>query len=377
MLPPLSLYIHFPWCVQKCPYCDFNSHAIKAGMPELAYVDAVLADLDADIGRFAIDRPVESIFIGGGTPSLMSPDALARLLAGVSRRLRLRDDCEITLEANPATVEAAKFKAFRQLGVNRLSMGVQSFNARHLHALGRIHSSDEAIAAVAMARESGFDNINLDLMFGLPGQRIDDALADVETALSLSPGHVSFYQLTLEPNTWFYRFPPKLPTDDTIFATQKACQQRWAAAGFQQYEVSAYARSGLRCRHNLNYWQFGDYLGIGAGAHGKITLSLPAGIVRTAKARHPEAYLRGESVAKYDAIDVAQLPLEFVMNHLRLREGFAVGAFERLTGLDANHLQPALADCLSQGLLLMDDGVVRCSERGWDFLDAILEKFVP
>lgn len=346
-------------------------------MPDLAYVDALLADLDADIGRFTIDRDIETLFIGGGTPSLMSPDALARLLQGVSQRLPLKVDCEITLEANPGTFESAKFSAFRALGVNRLSIGVQSFNIRHLEVLGRIHSSDEAMRAVELARASGFDNINLDLMFGLPGQTVEDALSDVEIALSLNPDHVSFYQLTLEPNTYFYKFPPKLPEDDTIFAAQKACQHRLAEAGFLQYEVSAYARPGHRCRHNLNYWQFGDYLGIGAGAHGKVSRTLPGDIVRSAKVRHPDAYLRQESIAKYDAIDVAQLPLEFVMNHLRLRQGFTLDAFSRLTGLDVERLQPALAVSLEQGLLEMNDGWVCCSERGWDFLDEILEKFIP
>ncbi|MCQ8129288.1 radical SAM family heme chaperone HemW [Methylomonas rivi] len=376
-LPPLSLYIHFPWCIQKCPYCDFNSHAVKSGIPEQQYVAALLADLQADLNLLDAPRPINSLFMGGGTPSLFSPEALNSLLTGVKQRVELSPDCEITLEANPGTFESAKFKAFRELGINRLSIGVQSFNDRHLKKLGRVHNAEEAVKAVEIARLAGFENLNLDLMFGLPEQTEAEALADIHTAVSLKPSHLSFYQLTLEPNTYFYKFPPRLPEDESIFALQQACQRVLAESGYRQYEISAYAAAGYQCRHNRNYWQFGDYLGIGAGAHGKISRNLPRDIIRTAKPKSPEQYLKNPTAATRTVIPVDQLPLEFAMNHLRLKTGFNLNDYTRLTGLPADSLQPALDECIARGLLAEHRQQIYCSERGWDFLDEILEKFIP
>ncbi len=375
-LLPLSLYIHFPWCIQKCPYCDFNSHAVKGAIPENTYIDALLTDLQADLSLLGAPRTINSIFMGGGTPSLFAPEALSRLLAGVRTLLPVAEDCEITLEANPGTFESAKFQAFRQLGINRLSIGIQSFVDAHLQKLGRIHSAAEALVAVDGAVKAGFDNFNLDLMFGLPQQTEAEAVNDVQTAISLAPTHISFYQLTLEPNTYFHKFPPKLPEDDLIFSAQKRCQQLLAQHGYQQYEVSAYAKAGRQCRHNRNYWQFGDYLGIGAGAHGKISRALPNDIVRTAKPKSPEQYLREPGRGQQNRIAVEQLPLEFVMNQLRLKEGFSLDHYQAVTGLAADSLQPGLAVCLQQGLLRQEALRYLCTEKGWDFLDVILEKFV-
>lgn len=315
--------------------------------------------------------------MGGGTPSLFTPETLQTLMSGIRRQVNLSDDCEITLEANPGTFESAKFKAFRELGINRLSIGIQSFNDRHLKKLGRVHNAEEAIKAVEIARLAGFENLNLDLMFGLPEQTEDEALEDIHTAISLKPSHLSFYQLTLEPNTYFYKFPPQLPEDESIFALQKACQQVLAESGYRQYEISAYATAGFECRHNRNYWQFGDYLGIGAGAHGKISRTLPQHIIRTAKPKSPEQYLKNPTAATRTPISLAHLPLEFVMNHLRLKMGFNLNDYTRLTGLPQNSLQPALRQCVEQGLLIHQQQQVFCSEQGWDFLDEILEKFIP
>jgi oxygen-independent coproporphyrinogen-3 oxidase len=267
--------LHIPWCLKKCPYCDFNSHAIKSDLPEKAYVECLLNDLALDIARFQIQRPLHSIFIGGGTPSLFSPASLSSLLDGIAQQLTFNPDIEITLEANPGTFEYQKFAEYRAMGINRLSIGIQSFNDDALQALGRVHSADDAKKAAEMAKTAGFDNVNLDLMFGLPQSTIKSTLDDIETAMALQPTHISFYQLTLEPNTYFHRYPPRLPTEDAIFSAQLVCQEHLAAKGYQQYEVSAYSLEGKQCRHNLNYWQFGDYLGIGAGAHGKISLALP------------------------------------------------------------------------------------------------------
>jgi oxygen-independent coproporphyrinogen-3 oxidase len=376
-LLPLSLYIHFPWCIQKCPYCDFNSHAVKSGIPETAYIDRLLEDLQADLSLLTSAAKIQSIFMGGGTPSLFSPNSLAYLLNGIKQQIELAADCEITLEANPGTFESAKFKAFRELGINRLSIGIQSFNDSHLQKLGRVHNATEAIKAVNIAQQAGFDNLNLDLMFGLPEQTQAEALADVQTAISLNPSHISFYQLTLEPNTYFYKFPPKLPEDDRIFAMQKSCQQLLADNGYLQYEISAYAKAGFQSRHNLNYWQFGDYLGIGAGAHGKISRSLPNDILRTAKLKSPEHYLNTANARSDAVITVAELPLEFMMNHLRLKTGFNLDNFPKTTGLSCDSLQPALSQCLAQDLLIQQQRQLYCSDRGWNFLDDILEKFIP
>ncbi len=375
-LPPLSLYIHIPWCVQKCPYCDFNSHAVKSPIPEQQYVQALLTDLQRDVASFKINRAISSIFIGGGTPSLFSPAALDSLLTGIQAHVSLKADAEITLEANPGTVESQKFAEFRALGINRLSLGIQSFNDRHLKKLGRIHDAQQALAAVEMVHDAGFENFNLDLMFGLPEQTLEESLNDIQTAIGLSPPHLSFYQLTLEPNTYFHRFPPKLPEDEVIFAAQQQCQQLLAKNGYQQYEVSAYSKAGMRCKHNLNYWQFGDYLGIGAGAHGKISLALPNKIIRTVKSRGPEIYLSAQNNSSQIPIAEEELPLEFLMNHLRLKQGFSLADYQSVTGLTANTLEPALSQAVTEGLLIKKQSHYYCSETGWNFLDDILQKFV-
>lgn len=365
---PLSLYIHIPWCIQKCPYCDFNSHAIKSDTPEARYIDTLLHDLAHDLERYQVTRPIHSIFIGGGTPSLFSPASLNRLLKGIAQQCPLAENLEITLEANPSTVESQKFAEFRAIGINRLSIGIQTFNNDLLKKLGRVHNAEEAVKAAEVAHAAGFENFNLDLMFGLPDNDFD-SLSDIKTALSLKPTHLSFYQLTLEPNTYFHRYPPKLPNDDAVFAMQQRCQDYLAAHGYEQYEISAYAQADKQCRHNLNYWQFGDYLGIGAGAHGKINR------LRTVKTKHPEQYLK-QPLASEQTIEIEELPLEFVMNQLRLKQGFTLAHYFAVTGLTADTLEPALSSCVKQGLLTFEDQHYRCSTRGWYFLDAILEKFI-
>ena len=374
---PLSLYIHIPWCIKKCPYCDFNSHAVKGVTPEAAYIDALLIDLEQDLQFYNITRPISSIFIGGGTPSLFSPESINRLLRGIEQRVTLKNDLVITLDANPGTFESHKFAEFKALGINRLSIGIQSFDDKVLKKLGRVHSAQEAIVAAEIARQSGFENFNLDLMFGLPDASPDCSKIDVTTAISLKPTHISFYQLTLEPNTYFHKFPPSLPNDELIFSTQKSCQKLLDDGGYQQYEVSAYSQPGLRCQHNVNYWQFGDYLGIGAGAHGKITQMLPHKITRSFKPKSPEQYLSNtHKNGGADVIAVADLPLEFVMNHLRLKQGFTLEAYQATTGLASATLEPALSACLQQGLIGYQDDRYYCSEQGWNFMDNVLEKFM-
>lgn len=371
--------------MRKCPYCDFNSHTAGGELSEKAYIDALLADLEHDLshaaspaGGGAAKPCIASIFIGGGTPSLFSPDAIHRLLEGVAGRLDFAENIEISLEANPGTVESQKFKGFRQAGVNRLSIGVQSFNDQHLQSLGRIHDGAQAVRAVELAVEAGFDNFNLDLMFGLPDQTLDEACQDIRTCLSLNPAHVSYYQLTLEPNTPFYKMPPVLPESDDIWEIQKACQLLLAENGFVQYEVSAYAREGRQCRHNLNYWRFGDYLGIGAGAHGKLTHD--QGIRRYWKHQSPKVYMmhagKTESLGGDEIIGKDQLGFEFLMNHLRLREGFSVGYFTQRTGLSLDSLEPGLSSCLKDGLLEKRQDLIRCTDKGWNFLDNVLERFL-
>lgn len=375
---PLSLYIHIPWCTRKCPYCDFNSHAVKNGIPEQAYIETLLEDLRGELQALGKQKPIiETIFIGGGTPSLLSEKALNALFTGLANQVELSPCCEITLEANPGSIESAKFRGFRQLGINRLSIGIQSFNDAHLQALGRIHSADEARQAVAIAQQAHFDNLNLDLMFGLPGQTEAEMLKDVETAIALQPTHISFYQLTLEPNTYFHKFPPPLPEEDDIYKAQKRCQDLLAIHGYQQYEISAYAREGFECRHNRNYWQFGDYLGIGAGAHGKLSLNLPNKIIRTVKPKSPEVYMGLSHYCESEPIDPQQLPLEFVMNHLRLKSGFGLAHYQSVTGLSPDSLWFGLKPSIDLGLLIEHQGHISCSEQGWDFLDEILEKFMP
>ena len=377
-MPPLSLYIHIPWCIQKCPYCDFNSHAVKSITPETAYVTTLLDDLSMDLQRFNIRRPINSIFMGGGTPSLFSPESIDRLLTGIKQQLVFNEEVEITLEANPSTFESQKFAEFRTLGINRLSIGIQSFNDTILKSLGRVHSAKEAIHAAEIAHYSGFDNFNLDLMYGLPDQTSDNALTDIKTAIALKPKHISYYQLTLEPNTLFHRFPPKLPNDEAIFCIQKQCQQLLAEQGYQQYEISAYSKQGAQCVHNLNYWQFGDYIGIGAGAHGKISRQLPVTIIRSFKTKHPDQYINDQQQNNStEVIEQTQLPLEFVMNHLRLKKGFTSEWYQNVTGLKSLTLEPALSDCLKQNLLIKQNNHYYCSEQGWNFLDNVLEKFIP
>ncbi len=375
---PLSLYIHIPWCLKKCPYCDFNSHAVKNQLPETHYIDSLLADLARDIERYKITRPLQSIFIGGGTPSLFSPEALNRLLRGVEQQLNFIADIEITLEANPGTFEFQKFAEFKAIGINRLSIGVQSFDDTLLAKLGRVHSGNEAIAAAEMAHKVGFDNFNLDLMFGLPNATLAHSENDVRTAISLRPTHFSFYQLTLEPNTYFYRYPPVLLSDELIFKTQQHCQQILAEHNYAQYEVSAYSLAGKQCRHNLNYWQFGDYLGIGAGAHGKLSLKLPAKIIRTQKPKHPDQYRQFSELDFIEnVIEAIDVPLEFLMNQLRLKQGFNLSHYSLITGLGSTTLEPALSECVKTGLLVKYKNVYRCTDHGWNFLDDILQKFLP
>ena len=376
-LPPLSLYIHIPWCVRKCPYCDFNSHAAGPNLPESAYVDALLADLDADLQHVHV-RPLTSIFFGGGTPSLFSPQALGRILAGVEQRIAFAADIEITLEANPGTFEQAKFSAYRQLGINRLSIGVQSFQQAKLTALGRIHDGDEAIRAADMARQAGFDNFNLDLMHGLPDQSIDDALFDLRTAIAQQPTHLSWYQLTMEPNTVFWSQPPQLPEDDILWDIQEAGLQLLDEHGYAQYEVSAYARDGQRARHNLNYWSFGDFLGIGAGAHAK--LSSPSGqIMRSWKTRLPKDYLDSSKgfLAGEKVLSADELPFEFLMNVLRLNDGAASQLFTQRTGLPLSLLAAARKSAEQRGLLLQDPARLTASREGQLFLNDLLQYFLP
>ena len=379
-IPPLSVYVHLPWCVRKCPYCDFNSHAIDGEVPEKRYVAALLGDLDTQAPLVA-GREVRSVFFGGGTPSLFSAEAIERIIAGIRAAVGLRADAEITLEANPGTVERGRFSEYRAAGVNRISLGGQSFNSRHLASLGRIHSVDDTRAAAAELQVAGIDNFNIDLMYGLPGQSVAESLADVEAAFELEPAHLSHYQLTLEPGTVFFHRPPALPDEDAAWEMQLRCQQLLAAQGFQQYEVSAYARQGRRCLHNLNYWQFGDYLGLGAGAHGKLT-DPARGVLRTERIRQPRQYL--ESMARNAAppsvrvVDSADLPFEYMLNALRLVEGFAAADFERWTGLAIEDIRAVIESGVDRELLESNRmGGWRASAKGQQFLNDLLELFLP
>jgi oxygen-independent coproporphyrinogen-3 oxidase len=374
--PPLALYVHLPWCVRKCPYCDFNSHAARGAVPENAYLDALLRDLDRE-RREVRGRPIETVFLGGGTPSLFSPAAIARLLDGV--RGALVAGAEITLEANPGTVDAGRFAGYRRAGVNRLSLGVQSFDDDKLAALGRIHGRAEALRAAEAAHSAGFDNFNLDLMFGLPGQTVEQALADIAQALAFEPPHLSVYQLTLEPNTAFHADPPVLPAEDAIFEMQQGIERRLAAAGYDHYEVSAYARPGRECRHNLNYWRFGDYLGIGAGAHGK--LSTPEGVVRRWKLKHPRDYLAhagtAAAVGGEQRLAADDLIAEFMMNALRLTQGVPAALFESRTGLALARVEQALRAGERAGLLQRRAGTIAPTANGRRFLNELLLDFLP
>ncbi|PHN27731.1 radical SAM family heme chaperone HemW [Pseudomonas sp. ICMP 561] len=375
-LPPLSLYIHIPWCVRKCPYCDFNSHTASPVLPEAEYIDALLADLDLDL-PYVYGRELSSIFFGGGTPSLFSAEALGRLLQGVEQRIRFASDIEITLEANPGTFEQVKFSAYRGLGINRLSIGIQSFQEAKLKALGRIHNGDEAIRAADMARQAGFDNFNMDLMHGLPDQSPEDALGDLQQAIDLKPTHLSWYQLTLEPNTVFWNQPPTLPEDDILWDIQEAGQLLLAQNGYAQYEVSAYAQPGRPARHNLNYWSFGDFIGIGAGAHGK--LSHPDGrIVRTWKTRLPKDYLNPAKPFKAGEklLSVEELPFEFLMNALRLTNGVDAALFRERTGLSLDSLASARQQAEQRGLLQADPTRLVATPQGQLFLNDLLQHFL-
>ena len=380
-LPPLSLYVHLPWCIKKCPYCDFNSHEWRgpedARSVQDAYIDALLADLEASL-PLIWGRTVHTIFFGGGTPSLFSPEAIDRLVGGLRARLRLTADCEITLEANPGTFEKDRFRAFRQAGITRLSIGVQSFNDAHLKALGRVHDRAQALAAVTEAAQV-FDTFNLDLMYALPGQTLAQLSEDVDTALGFAPPHLSIYHLTIEPNTVFAKHPPVLPEEDEAYAMMDRITERTAAAGLGRYEVSAYARPGHACAHNLNYWQFGDYLGIGAGAHSK--LSFAHRIVRQVRYREPQLYMKqtmqGAPVTQSDEVSLEDLPFEFMLNALRLKDGFALSDFMERTGLAMTSIQHGLKTAEAKGLIGRDWTRVWPTEKGFDFLSDLQALFLP
>jgi len=376
-LPPLSLYVHIPWCLKKCPYCDFNSHELVAGsLPDRRYIEALLADLEAAL-PLIWGRTVHSIFIGGGTPSMLAPDAVDRLVGDLRARLPLEPQCEITMEANPGTFEKERFRGYAQAGVTRLSVGVQSFNDAHLRAIGRVHDSAQALAAVQEAARS-FGTFNLDLMYALPGQTMEQLGEDVATALAFMPPHISIYHLTIEPNTYFAKFPPTIPEDDTAYAMLDRITEQTGLQGLERYEVSAYAKAGHRCRHNLNYWQFGDYLGIGAGAHSK--LSFAHRVVRQVRLRDPQKYmdgaLRGNAVTQDDDVPRADLPFEYMLNALRLRDGFALRDFSERTGLSVTSIEKALSQAEHKGLIARDLQRVRPTDRGFDFLSDLQALFL-
>lgn len=381
-LPPLSLYVHIPWCLKKCPYCDFNSHEWtgpeRGGeLPEQRYIDALMADLEAAL-PLVWGRTVHSVFIGGGTPSLFSPQAIDQLLGGIRARLRLESSCEITLEANPGTFEKNRFRAFRSAGVTRLSVGVQSFNDQFLKAIGRVHDRAQALAAAEEAAQA-FDTFNLDIMYALPGQMLHDLQTDIHTALSLAPSHISIYHLTIEPNTYFAKYPPPLPQDDTACDMLDLITDLTGAAGLQRYEVSAYAKAGHRCVHNLNYWQFGDYLGLGAGSHSK--LSFAHRVVRQMRLREPRLYmeqaLAGHCLAQDDEVSRSDLPFEFMLNALRLKDGFVLQQFCERTGLAMTALQKGLDEAERKGLIERDFVRAWPTVRGFDFLNDLQSLFLP
>jgi putative oxygen-independent coproporphyrinogen III oxidase len=379
--PPLSLYVHLPWCVSKCPYCDFNSHVHKGVLPEDAYVDALLADLTQDVARHVpgATREVRTVFLGGGTPSLFRPESLARLFAGIRARVPLAPDAEITMEANPGTIEHGRFDGYRDAGVNRVSLGAQSFGAAQLATLGRIHAADDTVRAVDELRTAGLAEYNLDLMYALPAQDLAGARADLDRALELAPTHLSHYQLTLEPGTVYYHRPPDLPDEDTAYEMQVAAKALLEAAGFRHYEISAWARPGHECRHNLNYWNYGDYLGIGAGAHGKVTHA--GTILRTAKTKQPREYLdraaSGQQAGVIEAIPAEERPFEFMLNALRLVDGFALEDFELRTGLGQQAIDPALERLAARGLLEGQGTRRRPTPLGLRFLNDLQAAFLP
>mgnify|MGYP001828541384 FL=1 len=378
--PPLSLYVHVPWCVRKCPYCDFNSHAAVGNIPEKAYVDALLDDLDQDLNTI-IDRTIHTIFIGGGTPSLLSPNAIERLLTGIGQRTGMTKEREVTMEANPGTVEREKFSDFLQAGINRLSIGIQSFDDIQLQRIGRIHNGNDAIRAAETAEAAGFGNLNLDLMYGLPEQTPEQAVGDLCIAIDLNPCHISWYELTLEPNTLFHNQPPPLPGDDAVLGIRAAGLPVLAESGYTHYEISAHAREGRECRHNLNYWSFGDYLGIGAGAHSKLTDTGKQEIYRTWKIRHPRAYLENTTgtsrVAGRSKLLQQDIILEFMMNTLRLTRGFSTAQFTEATGLPVSRITPTIDEARSRGLLSRDGDLVHTTDTGSRYLNELLLLFMP
>jgi oxygen-independent coproporphyrinogen-3 oxidase len=379
-LPPLALYVHMPWCVRKCPYCDFNSHAAPEHVPQAQYIDTLLGDLQSDLAAVQ-QRPLTSVFFGGGTPSLFAPEQIGRLLEGVRREIPFAEHIEITLEANPGTIEHGRFSGYRDAGINRVSLGAQTFNEEQLRLLGRIHGNHDIVRAVDELRQAGIDNFNLDLMYGLPAQTLPQALQDVERALALQPAHISHYQLTLEPGTVFYHRPPPLPDPDDSWQMQIDCQALLAAHGFEQYEVSAYARSGRRSRHNLNYWQFGDYIGIGAGAHGKLTMLDGANaIIRTTRVRQPREFMSRTAdrrVIEVREVEAGELPFEFMLNALRLIDGFSEAEFESRTGLRFETLNETIARARQKDWLEQDAPAHwRPTELGQRFLNDLQELFL-
>ncbi|HER35469.1 MAG: oxygen-independent coproporphyrinogen III oxidase-like protein [Halothiobacillaceae bacterium] len=378
--PPLSLYVHLPWCVEKCPYCDFNSHGLKGrDLPETEYVDALLRDLEPEL-PLIWGRPIETIFLGGGTPSLFSPEALDRLMSGLRALLDLRFTREVTLEVNPGTDMASRLAEYRAIGFNRVSIGVQSFNDDSLERLGRIHDRRAAWRTIEAAHDAGLDSFNIDLMHGLPGQSEDDGLADIDTAISLEPPHLSWYQLTIEPNTAFAFSPPALPADATLEAIGEAGRERLIGAGYGHYEISAFAKPDHACQHNMNYWQFGDYLGIGAGAHGKLTVPAENRIERRVRSRHPNQYLElAGQPENIDAHDIGrkEIPFEFMLNALRLTEGFPVSLFQERTGMPIAVVSETLRGLETDHLIDWDIQTIRPTERGLRFLNDVLERFLP
>ncbi|TCS38147.1 radical SAM family heme chaperone HemW [Reinekea marinisedimentorum] len=374
-LPPLSAYVHVPWCIRKCPYCDFNSHASSAeNIPEREFLKRVAEDIHQD-AALAQGRKIETLFFGGGTPSLLSADAIGQILEMLDKQVGFAANAEITLEANPGTVEAQRFQGYHRAGVNRLSIGVQSFSDSYLQSLGRIHNAGDAMQAFITAREAGFDNINLDLMHGLPDQSLFDAMHDLDTAISLKPEHLSWYQLTIEANTEFYNSPPPIPEDDTLWDIQQAGQQKLANAGFGQYEVSAYAQPGKECRHNLNYWQYGDYLGIGPGAHGKYThQNATTEIIRTRKTRLPKDYLNANKplVRLEEAVAPADRPFDYFINSLRLRKATSLTEFEAFTGVPLAHIEAKLAELTNKGLLNRNNDLIATTDAGFLYLNEVL-----
>jgi putative oxygen-independent coproporphyrinogen III oxidase len=378
---PLALYVHMPWCVRKCPYCDFNSHQLKSAAPDSDYIDALIRDFDLELPRLE-GRRIDTVFFGGGTPSLFQPEEFSRLLGALKQRIAIAADAEVTLEANPGTIERGRFAGYRDAGINRVSLGAQSFSPRALETLGRIHSAEDTHRAVEELRAAKLDNFNLDLMYALPEQSLDEAIADVRTACALAPAHLSYYQLTLEPGTVFHARPPALPDEDLAWQMQTAGQSLLAEAGYEQYEVSAYARRGARCRHNLNYWLFGDYVGIGAGAHGKLSLALPHEILRTIKPKQPRDYLdqvyraTREPVGENSFILSKDLPFEFMLNALRLNEGFTVQSFGERTGLSMGSAEGKLAEGERRGLLTRRADAWCPTELGRRFLNDLQASFL-